>query len=152
MGKKDFKKRKKLIEEQKRDLNKADEKNKCSCYHCADNGDLDIQPLKDRKEGELKFVCKRCGKILDFNRIEAVDLETSSNTIDNAIDIIKTQLNPRNEKESDIIGKLAEFQFFVRNQVSPLYENSLKKNSGGNRNKNRGNDNNSAWTKPEVRR
>lgn len=148
---KNIKKRRKLINEQKLQLDKSNEKNKCDCPHTV-HGDIDCVPSNNRRQGHLDYICKSCNKDLNFNKIPEATLREACTTVDNAIDTIKISLDLSNEKDAEVLEKLAECQYRIRNQIVQLYGKSLQKQGTGRRKNRNDRDVDSSWTKPEVGR
>ena len=140
---KNIKKRRKLINEQRLQLDKSQEKNKCDCPHTT-RGDIDAVPSNNRRQGQLDYVCKSCQKDLNFNKIPENVLKESCTNVDNAIDTIKISLDLSNEKDQEILEKLAEVQYRIRNQIVPLYGKSLQKQGTGRRRNRNGGEQESA--------
>lgn len=157
MGNK-IKKRSKLIGDQRLQLMKGEEHNKCECPH-TDHGELNVVPVNGK--GPLHYKCKDCQKDINFTKIPenseirdgkvVVGIYDACDTIDNAIDTIKITLDLQNDKDKGLLSELAELQYRVRNQVPKFYGKALTKNNG-NRKKNRSDYNDSSWSKPQMTR
>lgn len=136
------------IDKQERNLKTLREQAKSQCNHTK-NGDLDIVPANNRQQGELKYICRKCQKTLDFSKIPEDELRGACDCVDRAIDVIKLQLDPSKEADAEILKRVSKVQYRVRNDIIKLYAASLKKNRGNNKNSSNYN-NDSSWNKPNI--
>ena len=126
------------------------EQMKSKCPHTDKNGDLDIVPKQNRQNGELLYICKRCGKELNLKKINEEELRAACELIDRACDVVKLSLDLQREGDQEILKRIGKTQYRARNEIVKLYGASLKKNKNGGRGKHNGNNENSMWSNPSV--
>lgn len=153
MAERNIKKQLEVVEKQEKDLRNLRETFMCECDHKhRQSGDIDIVPIKNKQQGQLKYICKRCKKNLDLRKISEQELHSACDTLDRAIDIIKMSLDPQREEDAKILKRVAKTQYRVRNEIEKMYTASLQRNNnGGRRGNNRRSSEDSAWAKPIVR-
>lgn len=138
------------VNRQERSLRILREQFKSDCNHKR-NGEFDGIPSNDRKQGELKYVCAKCQKIVDFSKLTDEELTTGCDYVDRACDLIKVSLDPQKEEDRKVLKRIAKVQFRVRNEIKPLYAAALKKNRTGGKRRGNRQDQDSAWGKPVMR-
>lgn len=160
------------LTKREKDLKIVRETNKCEClHHIKNNPTLARKTIPARKliddpdhpgqkievvDGTKKaYVCDQCTKDINLKQHSLDEIANALKVVDDVIDAIKLAANPDSEDER-VVKQLAKTQYRVRNDIMPLYKASLKKNMGdGNRNRNRGNRNDSGaagFRKPVVGR
>lgn len=137
------------VNRQERSLRILREQFLCDCDHKR-NGEFDAVPVKDRKQGELKYICGKCKKIVDLSKLTDEELTSHCDGVDRACDLIKLSLDPQKEEDRKVLKRVSKVQFRVRNEIKPLYAAALKKNRTGGRRRNK-NDQDSSWGKPVMR-
>lgn len=167
----DVKKKMEELDKIKKRVATEEEKLKCQCFHTA-KGDLDITKDKSAPQGQLRYICRRCRKPLNFNKIREekyiieqkdvgkavhsgmITLLQGIEVVDKSIDVVKITLDPSREDDKRWGQKFAKLQFRLRTEVDPMYKQAIKRNNKGNgrgkgRNANnqyRSNNSGSHWT------
>ena len=149
MAENNIKKQVETINKQEKGLRLLREKAKTRCTHTR-KGELDIVPAKDRKQGELKYICCKCGKELYLNKIDEQTLRGACTVVDNSCDVIKLSLDPDRDEDAQVLKNVAKTQYRVRNEILKLYAAALAKNKKGG--KRRGNNQQgSGFNRPVTR-
>lgn len=133
------------IQKRRASLNVAEEENLCRCNHKSHNG-TDL--TRNGQTGE--YICRKCHKPIDFKKKPSdQQLQEALDLVDTVCDYIKISLDSNNEKDNEMLKKIAKYQFRTRNMIMQVWKAVGKKASKrSNRNNN---DEQSSWRTPVSR-
>lgn len=126
------------LQETKQNVARGETRLHCSCLHQRGRAPSLKRTGRTDKNGDPIFICKRCGKELNLEKLNTDQLRDAVSIVDRAIDIIKILANPDNEKDDKVLKRLVKTQFRLL-EIPRHYDAAIKKSSGenGQKNKNR---------------
>lgn len=125
-----------FVQETKQNAAKAETKLHCVCLHQRGKNPALKKTNKTDPNGNPQWICRRCGKTINLQKLEVGDLEKAIATVDRAIDVIKILANPENEKDITTLKKVSKLQFRLT-ELTKLYQAAVNNNKP-KRNNNRG--------------
>lgn len=109
--------------------------NQCECPHQDSDG---FNALIVVHKGDQKaYRCSNCQKVISIKAPKKDEIEDAANTVDTAFDMLKINLNPKNEKQQKILDLCAQGQKILRKLV-PVYLQLLSEANNENRKKKSG--------------
>lgn len=128
------------------EIAKSKERLMAKCPHRVEDN-FTLASMRD-PNNPLLYRCKQCGKIVDINTIEEVDVEKAVKILDQMIDIIKISTSHVKDNDAKLLASLADAQYKIRNLVPKAYHAAIsntEKKKNRNRNSERSSD--SVWNR-----
>lgn len=140
------------LQETKQNVARGELRLHCSCLHQRGRSPSLKKTGRNDANGNPIFICKRCGKEVNLQKLDSAALLSAVKTVDQALDIIKILANPENEKDDKLLRRLIKTQFRLA-ELPKQYDNAIKKtNDSGNKNKNKSQSSSTTWGKASVGR
>ena len=133
----------KMIRLNEKAIEKARLQLQCACAHRDQNGGLSIDTPhnnspKSRFTGAPLYRCRECYKLLDLSRIDQQKFDEGLNTINSTIDIGKMRLDIKNDKDRDLLNRLASLSYELNTIMPDLFKSILKTQGKKGKNKQKG--------------